>query len=183
MIRKLSARRPVALATLLVAGAATALSACAGASDKPSACPRYGILSDATKMTQFRPGPGRDVVDVVYTAEVPRVALQCTGDDKKVDVTVRLQLVASPGPAAPADGKLSVPFFVALTRDDREVVAREIYTSDFEFKPGERGKAVTEEAEITIPLGEDGKIAAYEVLVGLKLDHAQLDYNRTRRPG
>ncbi len=175
-------RQPGRLASLVTLAAALALGACAGSKPK-SACPAYGILGDATKMTQFRPGDGRDIVDVMYTAELPTVALVCSGDDKAVNVTVRLKLVASTGAAMPADGKISVPFFVALTREDREVVLSETYVREFSFAPGERSKTANEEAEITIPLENGPKLGAYEVLVGVKLDRAQLDYNRTRRPG
>ena len=179
MTRPSSARllAPLAVAAILVLGA------CAGNKPK-SACPAYGILSDASRGTWFRPGDGRDIVDVAYTAEVPKIDITCSGDEKKIHATVKLQVHVRPGAAMPAEGQVSVPFFVTLTRDDREIVAQQVYSSDFTFKPGEGGKAAIEEAEIDIPLGEGDRIAAYEVLVGLKLDRAQLDYNRSRRrPG
>jgi len=182
MIFSLQVRWHSRLASMLTLAAALSLGACAGSKPK-SACPAYGILGDATKMTQFRSGEGRDIVDVMYTAEMPSVVLACAGDEKSVNVTVRLKLVVSPGAALSADGKVSVPFFVALTRDDREVVLSESYVREFSFAPGERSKTANEEAEITIPLENGPKLGAYEVLVGVKLDRTQLDYNRTRRPG
>jgi hypothetical protein len=182
MTFSLQARRPGRLASAVALAAALALGACAGSKPK-SACPAYGILGDATRLTQFRPGDGRDIVDVMYTAELPGITLACTGDEKQVNVTVRMKLVVSPGAATPADGKISVPFFVALTRDDREVVVREAYVRAFSFAPGERSKTADEEAEITIPLENGPGLGTYEVLVGLKLDRPQLEFNRSRSPG
>ena len=182
MIFSFQVRRHSRLASLVALATALSLGACAGSKPR-AACPTYGILGDATKMTQFRPGDGRDIVDILYTAELPSIALVCAGDEKSVNVTVRIKLVASPGAAMPADGKVSVPFFVALTRDDREVVVSQTYVREFSFAPGERSKSANEEAEITIPLENGPKLGAYEVLVGVKVDQTQLDYNRSRRPG
>ena len=66
-------RRAGAFAGLLVA-----LAGC-GLFDKepPKPCPLALVLKDAGEVVRYRPGAGRDLLDVVYHASFGRNSLEC----------------------------------------------------------------------------------------------------------
>lgn len=168
----------------LAAGIALPLGAC-GLFDRkaPEPCPRVAILADTASVTQFRPGAGRDLTDVTYEAEITGFKGACEYKDRgeTVVVTAALQIVATRGPAGSAEA-VSLPFFVAVADRGQSILAKEVFQSRIEFKPGRRRAGVEEEMEQKIPLrGRRG--TDYEILVGFQLDPGQLDYNRRKRGG
>ena len=70
----------------LALAAPIALSGCAGFTEaltkkKPPPCPPIYILSDASHITKYRPGTGRDLTDVDMEAEIIAYKGQCSYDD------------------------------------------------------------------------------------------------------
>ena len=64
---------PAAVALLLV-GAAM-LAGCS--SDRKKVCPRVAVLSEAGSLTRFAPGPGRDILDIDFQAEIGDLITSC----------------------------------------------------------------------------------------------------------
>ena len=68
------ARVRLALAMVFVALALAACGAVFGAGPQRVACPGVAILREAQSITQFKPGPGRDLIDVRFEGESVRSA-------------------------------------------------------------------------------------------------------------
>jgi hypothetical protein len=154
------------------------LSGCAWfKSDPPPPCPRVSILLDAARLVQFRPGPGRDLTDVEFEAEIVGVTSACVFRDnnRRVVVTATAQIVAQQGPAAKGS-QATVPFFVAVAEGEQRVLAKSQFESRIDFPAG-----VTEESEQNIPLPAGRTGVEFDVLVGLQLNPDQLQYMRAQQ--
>ncbi len=143
-------------------------------------CPGIMVLGDAERLTQFKEGEGRDLIDVRYEATISNLTLQCFFKEGRVEVIAGFDLVATRGPAA--GGQVGeFPFFVAVTGPDDAIMAKEVFSSRLEFGPNRRRAGVVEQIDEIIPLAEGQKAEDFEVLIGFQLAPDQLDYNRRRR--
>ncbi|HUN51988.1 MAG TPA: hypothetical protein VMU42_12760 [Candidatus Sulfotelmatobacter sp.] len=175
-------RHPVA-AVFALGLAGFALSGCSWFDKGPKVCPRVSILADAAQMTDYRPGGGRDVTDIVFQGEVSSVSAECKydKDDKVINMTTTLTLVAERG-AAPLKGDVNLPFFVAvIDRKTQKVLNKNIFQSPVPFPPGHRRSGVSEEISERIPVTAGHTIVDYEILVGLQLTEEQLEINRKQQ--
>ena len=169
----------------LAAALLIVLAGCNPFSDDPPPCPRVSVLKQTSQLTLYGAGPGRDDANVAFALELRDVASDCDHsiDDEEgggVEVEFALSIDAIRGPAAETD-RLSVPFFVAIAGPDRQIVAKEVFTTEIVFEDdGARARTV-EEIEQWIPLrpGEFG--LGYETLVGFQYTAAQLE--ELRRAG
>ena len=64
-------------------------------------CPKVAVLADASHMTVFRDGPGRDLTDVQFEADLGRIRGECIYNRSSTNVKVDMKLVVSAlrGPA------------------------------------------------------------------------------------
>ena len=83
------------------------------------------------------------------------------------------------GPAL-SGTQVSVPYFVAVTRGKKYVLAREEFTQTLDLSAG-TSTAAAEQIPVSIPLARGTNGAYYEVVVGLILTHDQLAYNRAQK--
>ena len=177
-------RRDFIRRTGAVAGAALVLAAglagC-GLFDRgpPKPCPRVSILRDAGSLTQFKPGPGRDLIDVRFEATFGEMSLSCTYDDNVITMIVGLQLFAARGPAADAPAT-ELRYFVAVIDRAQRILVKERFVSNVEFPRNRNRAGVAEEIAPRIPLRRDESAADYEILVGFQLSPAELEYNRLK---
>jgi hypothetical protein len=168
------------MAALICAGALL-LSACSlFPSSNPKVCPRVALLNDAAKMTKYRDGPGRDLIDVMYEARVQDIKSGCKYVENRVRVEAKIDIVAQRGPASSGDGA-QVPFFVAIIDRAQNIVAKKVFQSEVEFRGGRRRAGVREEIDQTIFLKKGEQGSDYEVIVGLQVSEQQLQQNRGRR--
>lgn len=142
-------------------------------------CPRLSVLRDASRITEYRPGKGRDLLDVRYTAHIDDVKATCKYDEQTLRMTVAIDLVFTRGPAAEGS-KMHAPYFVAITHGDGEILAKRIFDSDIDFPKRRRRAGVREEVDETIPLLPDETGAAYEVVIGMQVSEEQLKRNRSQ---
>ena len=151
--------------------------------DKTPPCPRVSIFGDTAQRLQFQPGPGRDASDVVWSVDMVDYDGTCSFSSKNTIATVSfvLRIAATRGPAAPAgDASLQVPYFVAVVDRQQNIISEETFNAKFTFASGRRRIAIGDELEQRIPLNGFNS-TDYEVLVGLKLDADQVEYNRKQR--
>ncbi len=172
-------------ATLL---AATAVTGCRSNSrlaqsldSTPNAgpCPVVGSVYDAARYVKFADGSGELYSDIAYTGEITDVRIYCRyTDDHPLAAEIEIDFAYGKGPKATGDGH-AYPYFVAVTRRNGKVLAKETFTSQADF----RGKTLTGKSElvdrITIPRA-DGSISGvnFEVVVGFDLSPEQLEFNR-----
>ena len=167
-----------------LAAAALGISACAGGGEEAApTCPSVIVVGDARQITQFLPGQGRDLTDIVLEASIVDFNGTCetdTNDDVEfVDVELNLTIEARRGPAN-SDRTGAYEYFVAIVDQGKNIRAREVFASDFEFEDGRTRLAAVEELTQEIPLrpGEAGQ--DYDIMVGFQLTREQLEYNRNR---
>jgi hypothetical protein len=172
------ARAAAGLAAIIVLGAG--LEGCRARDDVGAPpCPRVAALADAAHLTRYRDGPGRDLTDIVYEADLGRISGECIYNRRKTSVTVamRLLITAKRGPAD-RDRLADLNYFVAVVDDQSNVLARQEFQSQLEFAPDQTQAGVQEELEQIIPLKKDQPGSDFEVLVGFKLTPEQLQRNR-----
>jgi hypothetical protein len=176
--------RPVALlALLLLAGCGSGGWFSKKEVGPALVCPRLGILGDAQKSVQFRPGPGRDLTDVTHEIELPDFNGGCKFTEKNatVVVTFTLQVAATRGPAAGDMREVMVPYFIAVVDKQQNVLSRDGFNARVPMQPGRRRIVVGEELEQVIPLPAGRTTRDIEILIGLQLDSEQLEFNRKQR--
>jgi hypothetical protein len=136
-------------------------------------------VTDASVRTVFRPAATQDPANLLYTAEITRVVGGCDFD-KKTRVT-DAQLIVDFRATRAANGaaaQYTVPYFVAVTQGAR-ILARHPYAVTLSFQPGQTIATATETIGSThINPSKDRQPYDYQILVGLQLSRAELDYNR-----
>jgi hypothetical protein len=157
---------------------------------EPKPCPRVAVLDDAAMLTQFRPGGGRDLIDVASEGEITGYKASCrydVDDDTgagTLAVDVATSFEVSRGPAN-VDRKAGFRYFIAVADADadadKRILSKQTFPVEVAF-PGTvtRATYTDDPVTITIPL-EAGNIGTdFDVFVGFQLTRAQMDYNRRR---
>ncbi len=142
-------------------------------------CPVVGSVYDASRYVKFADGEGRLYPDLAFTGEITDVRLYCryTGEAPLV-AEVEIDFAFGKGPKA-GGGSHDYPYFVAVTRRNGKVLAKESFTTEAEFGR----KTVTAKTElvnqISIPRADESISGVnFEVVVGFELTAEQLEYNR-----
>ena len=171
---------PITLSRLLGAGLLLALVAGCGLLDSSTAkfdCPTTAGVADATVLSKFRPGPGRDLTDVRYQVRLADVSSECRYDSKGVDVRMRAGFALELGPANP-DRKAAYDFFIAITDPNDEIIAKRVFTTPLDFPANVGYVEHLEELQHRIPLPKGGSAADYKIIIGLQLTEDELEFNR-----
>jgi hypothetical protein len=152
-------------------------------SDKAEpACPRGVIPADAAQITRFRDGPGRDLTDVVVTANILNMLVdQCKYD--KNSVAVRNFQIAITADRGPADRSKAADFeyWVAVVDPERKILTRETFKVHFDFSELNHVGTVITDLEPRIPLPDVMKATEYQIVVGFQLTPDELAWNRKQR--
>jgi len=165
--------------------AAVLLSGCGslgflGFTEKPnprSTCPQGLILADASEVTIFRDGPGRDLTDVVAQARVADVVIDCKPERRQVRVDLQVAIAAERGPAN-RTGKLPIDYFVAIIDPQGQVMTRQGFRMNFEWPENRVRIGQIDDLEPRISIEAPEKAPAYQIWVGLQLTEEQLAWNR-----
>jgi hypothetical protein len=167
-------------AVVAIVGAAVA--AC-GSDPKAKPCPEVRVDSNTASLTKFRDGPGRDISDIEYQVEIVGFKGECVVDNKEFEVTMDMDLAVAAGPAG-KPGPVPVYYFVAVPQFFPKPEGKKI----FQFTYNVPGKATAPQRlhesniRVKIPLLKDQTAASYDIYLGLQLDPAQVEYNRTKKP-
>jgi hypothetical protein len=161
---------------------AVALSGCSGNKAKP--CPSTAALADAASLTAFPEGATPDPSHALYTVQITNVTTDCDFDKKfeSADSSLDVTFQASRAPNGNALDA-TVPYFVAVTGDGGKIITRNSFSVKFHFDPGQATTTFKDNiASIVINVAKEKRPWDYQLLVGLQLTKAQLDYNRTVGP-
>ncbi len=183
MRRFSAAARAAILLSLAATLAACGIGESLFSKPQPVNCPAVNMLADTARLIQFR-GPGTDLTDVAFEAEVGGVEVRCEFNKARTEVTVTtvLALIGTRGPATAGAATLEIPFYVAVVDKAQNILAKETFGSAMEFPQGRRRAGVSEEITQKIPLSAERRPGDIEVLVGLQLSPQQLEYNRKVKP-
>ena len=167
-----------ALVPLIVLAACSTLEEPESAAARP--CPQARVLGNADQITQFRSGPGRDVLDIEYEAQIIELAGECVyRRDGSLSATFAPAFRVTLG-AADTDRQASFEYFVAIVRRaDSAVLNKEVFPITVEAPPNQSQVRFRDgEVSFSLPLKEGETGAGFQVLLGLQLSATQLDYNR-----
>ncbi|MBO6782148.1 MAG: hypothetical protein JJ899_02580 [Alphaproteobacteria bacterium] len=183
----MSPRIPVPKAPGLALLALFVLTACQQPAPPSAApeCPQIAIVQDASELTLFTPGPGRDLTDVTLEAKVAEFGGFCETDidedtgTGEVEIDMRVLFEATRGPASISRQQV-VSYFVAISDREENILARQVFDITLEFEGNRNRLGVVEDLRQRIPLragqlGED-----FSVFIGFQLTDEQLRFNRTK---
>lgn len=151
--------------------------------EKPEPCPRITVLRNASELTKFKEGPGRDLIDVLYEAKITNVLSLCEYD---VDYDTRVgEINAQVAPVisalrGPADTSriAELSYFVAVVDQDKKILQKNRFPLRLGF-PGNLTQNEVRDEPVTLTIKTDGSTdgADYEIYVGFQLSREELEYN------
>lgn len=141
-------------------------------------CPQAATVADAQVMTAHRPGPGRDLTDVLVDGSIVGVTTGCEYDEEgRVSVTVALDLDLSIGPAA-QDNTGQWEYFVMVANPDLEFIAKRIFTVSLKFEQAVFRTRLEENVTTAFDYAPWSDARKHRIFVGFQLTRDQLNYIR-----
>lgn len=149
--------------------------------DRPNVgpCPVAGVLYDANRVVEVKGVERHENVGFTGSIEAVRGFCRYIGSNP---ITMEIEVDFAFGRGPKADGMShSYPAFVAVTRRDKSVLAKEKFAMNITFP---EGKDVVRQTEtipgIVIPRANDTVSGSnFEVIVGFDVTPEQLAYNRS----
>lgn len=158
--------------------AALLLSGCVSDTEK-GLCPTAAVLAPTSAMTVFRENAPADPSGELYTVWMTNVKSSCDfdKDDKATDSKLRIMFGAKRSPTAEA-ASYRIPYFVTVTHGGDRIMTKKMFLADLVFPPGQASVSFEQEVDSTVIKPERGaKLGEYQILTGLQLTRAQLEYN------
>lgn len=147
-------------------------------------CPNYFILEDAAALTKFRDGPGRDITDVEYRAQIGEMELACLTDVDYESNTGNMTIEVSPiiaaemGPANQTE-TATLPYFVVVTDTNKKILYREELAVNISFKLNKTQVIFkAPPTSIIIPITPTIRNKYYLIYSGFELTREQVEDNR-----
>ncbi|MEM1410189.1 MAG: hypothetical protein AAGG79_05520 [Pseudomonadota bacterium] len=172
----------VVVAALLLAGCANSERRAAAREANPAPCPNVFVLEDAARFIDF--GDAEPSLETVaFSGEIKNVTTRCRYyADVPIEASVDMVLSIGRGPAA-EEATYDAKYFVAVTRTDRDLIAKEEFSTPIRFRKGQRVATISPEiTDIVIPrLDEEVSGMNFEIVVGFVLERRQLLFNRSGR--
>lgn len=164
--------------------AASGLAACKGAWSEgarernPGPCPAAYILQDASRFVEFEGEPAAEAI--AWSGEMIAVRTTCRYyEEEPIRARVKLEMAVGRGPAAEGRSR-KVTYFVAVTRRDRELIAKEEFTRTISVGEGHADVVIENIDNIVIPRAKTSTSGTnFEIIVGFQLDRDQTIYNRS----
>lgn len=179
----LSARHivPAVRSTLAVSALGLLVAAC-GLFDKDIVyrCPAVFILEDAKDLTRFKAGPGRDITDILFEAEIVNFVGDCDYDEGQAEIELSVQIRVERGPAN-RGRKVEFEYFVAIPEFRNQVEGKSIFNVVGEFEGNRTRMIYQDDLDMTIPVKVPTDGAALEIVLGFQLTPEELKFNRSRQ--
>jgi hypothetical protein len=142
-------------------------------------CPFVKVLYDAARYVEFE-GQREASASVGYTGEIEGISAGCSyQDDEPITVSMNVGFAFGRGPQADGSEKV-YDYWVAVTRRNQEVLAKEHFRVPVRFAPGQDRVVLNETLEgIVIPrasLTTSG--SNFEILVGFEVTPEMAAFNR-----
>ena len=145
-------------------------------SGAPISCPQVTKIGEAARLTRFA-GSGHDVTDVLFEAAIGDINGKCSISDNAVNVQMTADFIASRGPADKSH-KAVFAYFVAITDNNENILARQVFDTTIPF-PGNRTRnGVEEQLEQIIPLRKGQQGSDFHIFIGFVLTPQEVAYNR-----
>ena len=165
--------RPAILTTIGLA--ALALAACGtSAPEAPPACPTALVLQGAERTASYSPGAERRPDALRHLAVMTNLASGCRFGTDGVDLDLAFDLIAERGPASSA-GAVDLRYFVATIGPERQILSKQLFTSEIPFAGNEDRAGVNEQLTLRLPAVTPEQGSAYAIYLGFQLDEAELE--------
>ena len=145
----------------------------------PGPCPRAFAIFDASRMVEIAGDGAESFRNVGFTGEIDNVRSLCRYfADRPILADLSMDFSLGRGPAAAGD-TFTYNYFVAATRKNLEVMAKEVYPLTVTFPEGQDRVRVTEKiSEIRIPRANDTTSGEnFEIVVGFVVTPEQRAFN------
>ncbi len=174
---RIPARRLLATALLLVLGGCGVLE-----TRIQPPCPPVLVLKDTAELIRFRPGPGRDITDVLFSANVVDFRAQCTYNRKRTEVEIDLSVIfdVRRGPAD-RERKAAFDYFVAIPQFHPSPRGKQVFPTRVAFEGNRTRLRYRDRVKLTIPLDPKRPRRDYAVYIGFQLTEGEVAANRRRR--
>jgi len=148
--------------------------------DRPNAgpCPTVGALYDAGRIIEFSDDE-EAYSNITYTGEIVGVRLFCRyADGDPLVAEVEIGFAFGQGPKG-TERLHDYNYFVAVTRRNRSVLSKEVFTVEADFRKGPVASGAELISRIEIPRRDETISGGnFEVLVGFELTDKQLKFNK-----
>ncbi|MEZ6011778.1 MAG: hypothetical protein R3C08_07895 [Hyphomonas sp.] len=143
------------------------------------ACPPVGSIYDASRVVVFNEGSEDVYTNIRYTGEITDVRTFCRYAGKNpLTAELEIDFAFGKGPSAESN-KHDYGYWVAVTRRNGKVLAKEYYTVSADFGGGKLAGATQKIDRITIPRADETIAGSnFEILVGFDLTDEELAFNR-----
>lgn len=142
-------------------------------------CPYVKVLYDAGRYVELD-GARETAGAVKWSGEIQGVEANCRYRDAE-PITVDMDVIFNLGRGPEAEGQAkSYRWWVAVTERNRSVIAKEYFTLNAEFAPGQDRLSATERlGGVTIPRKDQGTSGSnFEILVGFDVTPEMAAFNR-----
>lgn len=167
------------LIKIFAIAALSALLAGCGTDKANPLCPGAAALVEASNLTGFPPGASADPAHALYRVAISNVTTDCSIDPKArtADSSLTIHFVATRAPNGDAVS-YRVPYFVAV-RQGPNVITKKVFWVRFGFDAGQASASFSQPISSTVVhIANKKQPYDYQILVGLQLTRAQLEYNR-----
>jgi len=143
------------------------------------ACPPIGSIYDASRVVQFNDGSDGVYTNIRYTGEITDVRGFCRyAGSSPLNAEIEIDFGFGKGPAAESSTH-EFGYWVAVTRRNGKVLAKEYYTVTADFGSGKLDGKTQKIERITIPRADETIAGSnFEILVGFDLTDEELQFNR-----
>ena len=143
-------------------------------------CPVAGSIHDAARYVKFQDGTGTLYSNIEYTGEITNVRLYCRYfKETPLEAEIEVDFAFGKGPAATANAH-NYRYFVAVTRRNGKVLAKEYFDTQADFSKSIVGSKTELVNRIVVPRADESISGVnFEVIVGFELTPQQLEFNRS----
>ena len=165
----------------VLAAATLVLASCSALEDEARyPCPKVFILGDAGNMVRFKPGPGRDITDIVFEARIANFSGSCEYEKGGVDIELVVRIDVQRGPASP-DRRIAFDYFVAIPAFRPQPDAKRVLPVQGAFEENQTRLVYQDEVKMFIPLDKPVEGVNTEVVIGFQLSEDEIEFNRALR--
>lgn len=143
-------------------------------------CPAVFILEDAKDLTRFKAGPGRDITDILFEAEIVNFVGDCDYDEGQAEIELSVQIRVERGPANKGR-QVAFDYFVAIPEFRSQAEGKSIFNVVGEFEGNRTRMIYQDDLDMTIPVKVPTDGAALEIILGFQLTPEELEFNRSRK--
>lgn len=140
-------------------------------------CPTARLIPEASNITRFKAGPGRDITDILYDGEFVTLAGDCTLQDNTIFAEIFTGISLSRGPALRGE-QIESAIIVAVTDDTRKVLDRQRFPITLRFENNVPARQHTESLYIKIPIAPGKLPEDYIIFLGFALTPSEVEANR-----